>query len=77
MDNGNLIMTHQYETETGDALEVSLENSREEDDIRIHFDFIRNGWVICLATIFEWEEDDEEEDRGWQEVAFIQVGDRR
>lgn len=46
---------------------------RAADDIRISYDFDRDGWVIEQASIFEWKVDDEVCDEGWQEVAFVKA----
>jgi hypothetical protein len=46
---------------------------RAADDIRIHYDFERDGYVIEQASTFTWSIDDEECDPDWQEVAFIQA----
>lgn len=57
-------------------LEVGLLAVRAADNIRISYDFDRDGWVIEQASVFEWEPDDEEMDPDWQEVAFVQAWDR-
>ena len=54
-------------------IEISLLDTRAVDDIRIHFDFDRDGWVISQASVFEWDIADEECNPDWQEVAFIQA----
>lgn len=46
---------------------------RAADDIRIEYDFGRDGWVIKQAQVFEWEIDDEICDPQWKEVAFIEA----
>lgn len=53
------------------AIEVGLSDVRAADQIRITYDFERDGWKIEQASIFEWEVDDAVCDRGWKEVAFI------
>ena len=53
-------------------IQVGLFDVRAADDIRIKYDYDRDGWVIKQASIFEWEPDDEECDSDWQEVAFIE-----
>lgn len=64
-----------YPRNEGNAkfVEVGLSDVRAADSIRIHYDFERDGYVIEQAAIFEWPADDEEMDRGWQEVAFVQA----
>lgn len=59
-----------------DYIIVSLEHVRAADDIRISYDFERDGWVIEQASVFEWSEDltmndDDECDPCWAEVAFV------
>ncbi len=55
------------------AIHVGLSDVRAADDIRIEYDFDRDGWVIKQASIFQWEIDDREMDEDWQEVAFIKA----
>ena len=55
------------------TLQVGLMDVRAADDIRIRYDFQRDGWSIQQASIFEWEADDKVMDEDWQEVAFIQA----
>lgn len=52
---------------------VSLMDIRAADDIRISYDFDRDGWVIEQASIFAWPAGDEVCDPDWQEVAFIEA----
>ena len=54
------------------AVEVSLMDVRAADDIRIVYDFERDGWVIMQATRVVWDVDEEPDD-GWQEVAFVRA----
>lgn len=54
-------------------VEVGLVDVRAADDIRIHYDHERDGWVIEQASIFEWDVGDEVCDQGWTEVAFIKA----
>lgn len=54
-------------------LQVGLMDVRAADDIRITYDFARDGWSIQQASIFEWKADDKVMDEDWQEVAFIQA----
>ena len=50
---------------------VGLVDVRAADDIRISYDFERDGWKIEQSSVFEWEIDDEICDRCWHEVAFV------
>lgn len=54
-------------------LVVGLVDARAADDIRISYDFERDGWKIEQASTFEWDADDKVCDPDWQEVAFIQA----
>jgi hypothetical protein len=58
-------------------LEVGLVDVRASDNIRISYDFERDGWKIEQASIFEWDNDDEICDAGWLEVAFVQAWGRK
>jgi len=58
------------------AIHVGLMDVRAADDIRVEYDFDRDGWVIKQASIFMWEAGDEVLDSDWQEVAFIQAWGR-
>jgi len=57
-------------------IRVGLMDVRAADDIRISYDFDRDGWVIEQASIFKWAGDDEVCNEGWAEVAFIQAWGR-
>lgn len=52
---------------------IGLEDVRAADDIRISYDFDRDGWKIEQASIHSWDIDDEVCDPDWQEVAFVQA----
>jgi hypothetical protein len=55
-------------------LTVGLMDVRAADDIRVSYDFERDGWVIEQASTFQWEIDDPDcGDPDWQEVAFIKA----
>jgi hypothetical protein len=54
-------------------IQIGLMDVRAADDIRVSYDFDRNGWVIQQASVFEWEPDDTERDEGWTEVAFVKA----
>ncbi len=55
------------------TIQVGLMDVRAADDIRVTYDFDRDGWSILQASIFEWEATDSENDQDWQEVAFIKA----
>lgn len=48
-------------------IQIGLEHVRASDDIRVSFDFGRNGFVIEMSR---WTGDDQT-GRLWQEVAFV------
>ncbi len=50
---------------------VGLEHVRAADDVRVSYDFGRNGWVIQQAQVFSWPCDDTVCDPEWKEVAFV------
>ena len=52
-------------------LRVSLMDVRAADDIRISYDFGRNGWMIEQASVFEWASNDTVCDPAWTESAFL------
>lgn len=52
---------------------IGLVDVRAADDIRISYDFERDGWKIEQASTFEWDVDDTVSDPDWQEVAFIRA----
>ncbi len=56
-----------------DCVQVGLLHVRAADDIRIVYDFDRDGWSILQASRFMWAADDKECNADWQEVAFIQA----
>jgi hypothetical protein len=55
---------------------VGLMDVRAADDIRISYDFDRDGWKIEQASIFGWDAGDKIQDMDWQEVAFVQAWGR-
>ncbi len=60
-----------YDRDKAKKLIIGLCSVRSADEIRVSYDFDRNGWVIEQATIFEWDWKTETVfDRGWKEVAF-------
>jgi hypothetical protein len=52
-------------------LQIGLMDVRAAGDIRVSYDFQRDGWKVEQPTISEWSADDEACDQGWKEVAFI------
>lgn len=54
-------------------LVVGLMHVRAADNIRISYDFERDGYKIEQASKFRWESDDPVCDPDWQEVAFIKA----
>lgn len=65
----------EYPRNPGSAshLVVELVDVRAADEIRISYDFERDGWVIEQASKFRWESGDNVCDPDWQEVAFVQA----
>ena len=51
---------------------VNQESGRASDGIRIHYDYLRDGFVIEQASTFSWQAGDQVRDMDWQEVAFIE-----
>jgi hypothetical protein len=51
-------------------MQIGLIDVRAADDIRIHYDFARDGWVVEQNSDKLIEETDEWD---WQEVAFIKA----
>jgi len=62
--------------ETATYFQLGLMDVRAADDIRISYDFERDGWIIEQASTFEWELGDEVCDPDWQEVAFVKAWGR-
>lgn len=56
---------------------IGLMDTRAADDLRISYDFERDGWKIEQSSIFSWDCDDEVCDPDWQEVAFIKAWQRQ
>jgi len=52
-------------------VQIGLMDVRAADDIRIHFDKHRDGWVIEQASKFKWHGGDSVCDPDWQEVSFV------
>lgn len=53
------------------VLRVGLEDVRVANDLIIRYDFDRDGWVIESPTVFSWPIEDEVNDEGIEEVAFL------
>lgn len=53
-----------------DAVEISLCDIRAADNIRVWYDFDRDGWVIEQPSISSWPAGDTVCDEGWTEAAF-------
>lgn len=51
--------------------QFGLMDVRASDDIRISYDFDRDGWKIEQASRFSWSCEDPICDPDWQEVSFI------
>ena len=47
-------------------IEIDQESVRASDGIRVHYDYDRDGWVICQP---KWDDDGNTD---WQETAFVQ-----
>ena len=54
-------------------LEVGLSDVRAADNIRISYDFDRDGWKIEQARVFSWDGDDTICDPQWKEVALVRA----
>lgn len=52
------------------SLVIGLMDVRAADEIRVSYDFERDGWKIEQASTFSWEASDDVCDRDWQEIAF-------
>ena len=53
------------------TVEVDLVDVRSTDSVRVTYHFDRNGWVILQASRDDFNEDGDDQDPGWEEVAFI------
>jgi len=64
-----------YPRSDGEAkcVQVGLMDVRAADDIRISYDFERDGWVIQQASKHGPWEADETPDEGWTEVGFFKA----
>ena len=75
------LMYPPYETEEPSGylryVQVGMCHVRAADDIRISYDFERNGWKIEQASTFQWDADDLVCDPDWQEVVFVQAWARK
>jgi hypothetical protein len=52
---------------------VGLMDLRAADEIRISYDFDRDGWIIEQASTFAWDANDTVCDPDWKEVAFVKA----
>lgn len=54
--------------------EIGLMDVRAADNIRISYDFERDGWRIEQACVHEWTGEEAVEcDPQWKEVAFVEA----
>lgn len=56
---------------------IGLSDVRAADDIRVSYDFDRDGWKIEQASKFSWNADDPIRDPDWQEVGFVRAWSRK
>ncbi|MFB6375414.1 MAG: hypothetical protein ABEN55_20375 [Bradymonadaceae bacterium] len=58
-----------------DAITIALLSVRAADDLRVEYDFERDGWSIQQAARFSWDSMEAAEEIGpqWKEVAFVQA----
>ncbi len=54
-------------------IQIGLMHVRAADNIRVSYDFDRDGWKIQQAQVFSWEIDDKDCDPLWKEVAFVRA----
>lgn len=71
-----LSLVHPLEEGSIKQVQLGLMDVHEADDIRVTYDFVRDGWVIKQPTIDEWAQDDLVRDEGWREVAFVKSWNR-
>lgn len=61
----------------GHVIQVGMVDVRVADDIRISYDFDRDGYVISQSEGgYEWDGEGEEPVLTWVEVAFVQAWQR-
>lgn len=58
-------------------IEVGLMDVRAADNVRLSYDFERDGWKVEQAAVFAWDINDEVQDAEWAEVAFIPAWGRQ
>lgn len=77
-DGATIVTNFWYPRNEGHVthIQVGIYDVRAADDIRIHYDFDRDGYAIEQASTFEWEEGDTKMDMDWQEVAYVQAWGR-
>jgi hypothetical protein len=56
-----------------DCVKIGLLHVRAADNIRVLYDFARDGYVILQASRYAWKANDNERNADWQEVAFIEA----
>lgn len=66
----------EYPRDRHECVLIGLLDTRAADDLRVSYDFHRDGWVIEQASVFEWSADDPSPDSDWQEVAFVKAWNR-
>lgn len=54
------------------AVVVGLEDVRAADNVRISYDFERDGWRVEQPSRSRWDIDEPQDD-GWVEVGFFQA----
>lgn len=58
------------------TIELDLVDVRAADCIRVIYDFDRDGWSILQASRHNYDDEGNEQDPDWQEVAFVQAWGR-
>ena len=54
-------------------IQIGLMDVRSSDDIRVSYDYARNGWLIEQPSKSEWDSSDAVCDQCWVEVAFCEA----
>lgn len=77
-DKDMIILDFWYPRSSGNArvIEIGLCDVRAADSIRISYDFDRDGYVITQASKPPFDENGDEQDEDWQEVAFVKTWGR-
>jgi len=74
MSDATQYVQYRSDGEDESYVQIYLSHVRAADDIRIRYDFDRDGWVVEQASVFEWDTTgivDPVCDPEWAEVAFI------